>query len=76
LVGLEPTVLAGLIESDRGDWEGQPIDRIASSSPDLYEAFVAADAGFAFPGGGEPDKGAEQDLSRSAGDHESGQGRR
>jgi broad specificity phosphatase PhoE len=51
LVGLEPTILSGLIESDRGDWEGQPIDRIAGHSPDLYEAFVAADAGFAFPGG-------------------------
>jgi broad specificity phosphatase PhoE len=51
LVGLEPTVLAGLIESDRGNWEGERIDSIARHSPDLYKAFVAADPGFAFPGG-------------------------
>jgi broad specificity phosphatase PhoE len=51
LVGLEPTVLPGLLESDRGDWEGEPIDRIARHSPDLYQAFVTADAGFVFPGG-------------------------
>jgi len=51
LVGVEPTVLPGLIESDRGAWEGQPIDRIGHHSARLYAAFVNAEAGFAFPGG-------------------------
>jgi probable phosphoglycerate mutase len=51
LVGVEPRVLPGLIESDRGDWEGQPIDRIARDNARLYAAFVSAETGFAFPGG-------------------------
>jgi broad specificity phosphatase PhoE len=51
LVGLTPIVLPGLVESDRGDWEGQPFDRIAHHSPRLFEAFVGAEPGFAFPGG-------------------------
>jgi broad specificity phosphatase PhoE len=51
LVGVTPTVLPGLLESDRGAWEGQPIERIALHSPRLYEAFVSAEPGFAFPGG-------------------------
>ena len=51
LIGVPPTVLEGLVESDRGAWEGQPIDLIARHSPLLYEAFVGAEPGFAFPGG-------------------------
>jgi broad specificity phosphatase PhoE len=51
LLGLTATVLPDLIESDRGAWEGQPVDRIARHSPQLYQAFVDADPGFAFPGG-------------------------
>jgi broad specificity phosphatase PhoE len=51
LVGLEPTVLPGLVESDRGAWEGQPIAGIARHSARLYAAFVSADPDFAFPGG-------------------------
>jgi broad specificity phosphatase PhoE len=50
-VGLEPTVLAGLIESDRGAWEGQAVDRIAGDSPRLFAAFLGAEDGFRFPGG-------------------------
>jgi broad specificity phosphatase PhoE len=48
---LEPTVLEDLIESDRGSWEGRPVREIADASPDLFAAFEAAEAGFAFPGG-------------------------
>jgi broad specificity phosphatase PhoE len=51
LVGVAPTVLPGLIESDRGAWEGQPFELIARESPQLFAAFVAADPDFAFPGG-------------------------
>jgi broad specificity phosphatase PhoE len=40
-----------LIESDRGAWEGQPFDRIAGDSPELFAAFVGAEPEFAFPGG-------------------------
>jgi broad specificity phosphatase PhoE len=51
LVGVEPSVLPGLVESDRGTWEGQPFDQIARNSPELFAAFVGAESGFAFPGG-------------------------
>jgi broad specificity phosphatase PhoE len=51
LVGVEPMVLPDLIESDRGAWEGEPIDLIARGSPRLFAAFVSAQDGFAFPGG-------------------------
>lgn len=50
-IGTEPTVLADLIESDRGSWEGQPIHAVATSSPELYAAFEDGDPEFTFPGG-------------------------
>ena len=50
-VGVEPVVLADLIESDRGSWEGQSLAHLAETSPRLYAAFEAADPDFAFPGG-------------------------
>ena len=50
-IRLEPTVLEDLIESDRGSWEGRPVTEIAAVSPELFAAFEAAEAGFAFPGG-------------------------
>jgi ribonuclease H / adenosylcobalamin/alpha-ribazole phosphatase len=49
--GVEPVVLADLIESDRGSWEGQSLARLAEHSPQLHAAFEAADRDFAFPGG-------------------------
>jgi broad specificity phosphatase PhoE len=51
LIGVVPTVLEGLIESDRGEWAGQPIERIVRHSPGLFEDFVTARDDFAFPGG-------------------------
>jgi broad specificity phosphatase PhoE len=50
-LGLEPLVLADLVESARGCWEGRAVAEIARESPDLHGAFVAADPSFAFPGG-------------------------
>ena len=50
-VGVQPTELDDLIESDRGDWEGQTLEHIAAAHPELYAAFEAADPEFAFPGG-------------------------
>lgn len=49
--GLEPVVLPDLAESARGAWEGRPVAEIAAAEPALHAAFVAADPGFAFPGG-------------------------
>ncbi len=45
------TVLDDLIESDRGAWEGIPVQEIARSAPALFCAFEAAAPGFSFPGG-------------------------
>jgi broad specificity phosphatase PhoE len=50
-VGAGPTVVADLIESDRGDWEGMPVRHIAAVSPVLHAAFEVADPDFAFPHG-------------------------
>src|SRR5450755_796280 len=44
-------VVGGLIGSDRGEWAGQPIERIVRHSPGLFEDFVTAQDDFAFPGG-------------------------
>ncbi|MBV8954103.1 MAG: histidine phosphatase family protein [Solirubrobacterales bacterium] len=50
-VAVEPIVLAELIESERGAWEGQSQRQIAAESPDLFKAFEAADPDFVFPDG-------------------------
>jgi len=50
-IGVAPTILDDLIESARGSWEGQPVARIAATTPDLHAAFEAGDIDFAFPGG-------------------------
>ncbi len=49
--GLEPVVLEGLIESDRGDWEGRRVADLARDSPELHAAFLAGEPSFRFPGG-------------------------
>jgi broad specificity phosphatase PhoE len=48
---IEPVVLADLVESDRGDWEGRRVAELAAESPDLHAAFIAGDPSFRFPGG-------------------------
>jgi broad specificity phosphatase PhoE len=50
-IAVEPVVMAELIESERGAWEGQPQKELAASSPELFRAFEAADPDFVFPGG-------------------------
>jgi broad specificity phosphatase PhoE len=51
VLGLEATVLADLVESARGRWEGRPVAEVARVTPQLHAAFVAGDPSFAFPGG-------------------------
>lgn len=50
-IGVEPTVLEDLIESDRGSWEGRPVAELAATSPGLFAAFEAAEQNFVFPEG-------------------------
>jgi broad specificity phosphatase PhoE len=50
-IASEPIVLAELIESERGAWEGQSQWQIAAHSPNLFKAFEAAAPDFVFPGG-------------------------
>jgi probable phosphoglycerate mutase len=49
--GAPVSVLDGLAESDRGDWEGRPVAELRGAEPDRFAAFEAASDGFAFPGG-------------------------
>jgi broad specificity phosphatase PhoE len=49
--GAPVSVLDGLAESDRGDWEGRPVAELRCTEPDRFAAFEAASVGFAFPGG-------------------------
>ncbi len=50
-IGVGPMILADLIESDRGAWEGQSVAHIADVSPDRHAAFEAGAVDFAFPAG-------------------------
>ena len=50
-IAVEPVVMAELIESDRGAWEGRYQKKLAANSPELFRAFEAADPDFVFPGG-------------------------
>ena len=50
-IGVAPTILDNLIESDRGTWEGRRVAEIAEVSPELHAAFEAGAKDFAFPGG-------------------------
>jgi broad specificity phosphatase PhoE len=50
-IGVAPTVLEDLIESDRGSWEGRPVADLVAASPELFAAFEAGDEDFVFPGG-------------------------
>jgi probable phosphoglycerate mutase len=50
-LGLDAETLEGLVESDRGDWEGRLVAELALESPDLHAAFLAGAPSFRFPGG-------------------------
>lgn len=49
--GVDPSVLEDLIESARGEWEGQAQATLALQAPELFAAFEAGDPDFVFPGG-------------------------
>jgi broad specificity phosphatase PhoE len=49
--GAPVSVLNALAESDRGDWEGRPVDELRRAEPERFAAFEAASDGFLFPGG-------------------------
>jgi broad specificity phosphatase PhoE len=50
-IGLEPREDARLMETDAGDWTDLSFAEVRATSPELFDAFAAADADFAFPGG-------------------------
>jgi broad specificity phosphatase PhoE len=70
-MGLEPKEDARLMETDAGDWTDLTFAEVRAATPELFDAFAAADSGFAFPGG---ESFAEQEVRVSAalGDVESG----
>jgi broad specificity phosphatase PhoE len=50
-IGLQPHVLARLVETDAGDWTDRSFAEVHAQAPDLFAAFLAGDPSFAFPGG-------------------------
>jgi broad specificity phosphatase PhoE len=50
-IGLRPVEDARLMEADAGDWTDRTFIDVRAEAPDLFDAFVAADPAFAFPGG-------------------------
>jgi broad specificity phosphatase PhoE len=57
-IGLEPIEDPRLMETDAGDWTDHSFIEVRARTPELFDAFVAGDPGFAFPGG---ESFAEQD---------------
>jgi len=62
-IGLQPREDARLMETDAGDWTDLSFAEVRARSPELFDAFAAAEPGFAFPGG---ESFAEQDVRVSA----------
>lgn len=50
-LGLEPKEDARLMETDAGDWTNLTFAEVRGRTAELFDAFAAADPGFAFPGG-------------------------
>jgi broad specificity phosphatase PhoE len=50
-IGLEPKEDARLMETDAGDWTDLTFTYVRAQTPGLFDAFAAAESGFAFPGG-------------------------
>jgi broad specificity phosphatase PhoE len=50
-IGLAPREDPRLMETDAGDWTDLSFEEVRSRTPELFDAFVAGDPGFAFPGG-------------------------
>ena len=49
--GLDPREDARLAETDAGEWTDLSFDEVRAQTPRCFEAFLAGDRGFAFPGG-------------------------
>jgi probable phosphoglycerate mutase len=49
--GLSPREDARLMETDAGDWTDLSFAEVHAQTPHLFEAFVAGERAFAFPGG-------------------------
>ena len=62
-IGLEPQADARLMETDAGDWTNLTFADVRAKTPELFDAFAAADPGFAFPGG---ESFAEQEVRVSS----------
>ena len=60
---LEPREDPRLMETDAGDWTNLTFADVRAQAPERFDAFAAADADFAFPGG---ESFAEQELRVSA----------
>ena len=50
-IGLEPVEDPRLMETDAGDWTDRFFVDVRGEAPELFDAFAAAQPGFAFPGG-------------------------
>jgi broad specificity phosphatase PhoE len=50
-VGLQPVEDPRLMETDAGDWTDRSFADVRAEAPQLFDAFAAAEPGFAFPGG-------------------------
>jgi len=50
-IGLQPREDARLMETDAGDWTNLSFVEVRAHTPELFDAFAAADPDFAFPGG-------------------------
>jgi broad specificity phosphatase PhoE len=50
-LGLEPREDPRLMETDAGEWTDRSFQDVRAQTPELFDAFVACDPAFAFPGG-------------------------
>lgn len=50
-LGLDPHEDARFMETDAGDWTDRSFADVKAEAPERFEAFVAGDSAFAFPGG-------------------------
>jgi broad specificity phosphatase PhoE len=50
-IALEPKDDARFMETDAGDWTDLTFVEVRGATPELFDAFAAADPNFAFPGG-------------------------
>jgi len=62
-IGLEPKADPRLMETDAGDWTNLTFAEVRARTPELFDAFAAADPSFAFPDG---ESFAEQEVRVSA----------